>query len=79
MLLACAACKLVGSNEPRAEVIKVVVDWLKSKCPAGEGVLNVAGTRGSKAPGIQQGVTARMIDVISLINDKMFYPFGDEG
>ena len=42
-------------------------------------MLNVAGSRESKAPGIQHAVMVRMIDVISEVNGKLFYPLRDEG
>ena len=41
-----------------------VVEWLKSKFPK-QCVLNVAGSRESKAPGIQDKVMAIMIDVLA--------------
>jgi len=62
----------------RAESIQAVVNWLQSSCPA-ECILNVAGSRGSKAPGIQQSVMVRMVDVISRVNGKLFYPIQEEG
>jgi hypothetical protein len=40
----------------------------------GVGILNVAGSRESKAPGIQQAVMVRMADVISEVNGRLFYP-----
>ena len=62
----------------RAESIQTVVNWLQSSCPE-ECILNVAGSRGSKAPGIQQSVMVRMVDVISKVNGKLFYPIQEEG
>ncbi len=72
-------CLTVDLNTPRDQVVKAVVDWLQTKCPAGDGVLNVAGTRGTKAPSIQQAVMARMVDVISVANGRMLYPLGENG
>jgi hypothetical protein len=69
----------VNLSLARKEVVAEVVRWLKTECTAGDASLNVAGTRGSKAPGIQQVVMARMIDVISEVNGKLFYPLADEG
>ncbi len=37
-------------------------------------VLNVAGSRESKSPGIQEAVIEVMIDVISRANGRLFYP-----
>jgi hypothetical protein len=42
-------------------------------------VLNVAGSRGSKAPGIHLDVKAIMIDVINQVNGTCFYPLSEEG
>lgn len=71
-------CLTVDLNTPRDQVVKAVVDWLKTKCPAGNGVLNVAGTRGTKAPEIQQVVMIRMVDVISAVNGRLFYPLQED-
>ena len=51
----------------------MIVDWLVS-LPIPDGVLNVAGSRESKVPGIQAATQAAMIDVISKVNGKLFYP-----
>jgi hypothetical protein len=55
----------------RPESIQAVVKWLQESCP-GECALNVAGSRASKAPGIQQSVMVRMVDVISQVSGKLF-------
>jgi hypothetical protein len=66
-------CLGVDLNEPRIQTAQKIVDWLKGiSVPAG--VLNVAGSRASKSPGIDLAVTARMVDVISQINGRLFYP-----
>lgn len=65
------------SRLDRQQAVDAVVDWLKTKCPA-ECVLNVAGSRESKAPGIYGLVKARMIDVISKTNGTLFYPIADD-
>jgi hypothetical protein len=66
-------CLVINLDEPREKTVKQIVDWLKGiSVPAG--VLNVAGSRASKSPGIDLAVTARMVDVISEINERLFYP-----
>ncbi len=61
----------------RPESVQAVVKWLQESC-FGDCVLNVAGSRASKAPGIQQSVMVRMVDVISKVNGKLFYPIQEE-
>ena len=63
--------------QDRQQTVNAVVEWLATKCPA-ECVLNVAGSRESKSPGIYGVVKARMVDVISAANGKLFYPIGDD-
>jgi len=52
----------------REEAVKSIVKWLAEKAtkptPPRNCVLNVAGQRESKAPGIQEKVTAIMVDVL---------------
>ena len=62
----------------RPESVQAVVKWLQESCQ-GECVLNVAGSRASKALGIQQSVMVQMVDVISKVNGKLFYPIQEEG
>ncbi len=63
----------VNLDEPREKTVKEAVDWLKGiSVPAG--ILNVSGSRASKSPGIDLAVTARMVDVISEVNERPFYP-----
>jgi len=38
------------------------------------GILNVAGSRESKSPGIERAVSMIMVDVISRVNGRYFYP-----
>lgn len=65
------------SKSDRQQAVDAVVQWLKASCPA-ECVLNVAGSRESKSPGIRGVVKARMIDVISQANGTLFYPIRDD-
>jgi hypothetical protein len=60
----------------RPESVQAVVKWLQEACPA-ECALNVAGSRASKAPGIQQSVMMRMVDVISQVNGTLFFSIQD--
>jgi hypothetical protein len=61
----------------REACVEAIVKWISTECPP-EFVLNVAGSRASKAPGIQQQVTACMIDVISRVNRLLLYPLPEE-
>ena len=47
--------------------------------PPEDCVLNVAGSRESKTAGIREAVMVRMVDVISAVNGKLFYPIREEG
>ena len=51
----------------RDGAIKAIMEWLKAKFPK-QCVLNVAGSRESKAPGIQDKVQAIMVDVLIKIS-----------
>jgi hypothetical protein len=51
----------------RKEATNRIVEWLVS-LPLQEGVLNVAGSRESKVPGIQEVTRAVMTNVISRVN-----------
>jgi hypothetical protein len=66
-------CLAVNLDEPRGQVVQKIVELLKG-ISVPDGVLNVAGSRASKSPGIELAVTARMVDVISGVNGRMFYP-----
>ncbi len=43
-------------------------------CADDSGVLNVAGSRESKNPGLERAVAIMMVDVISRVNGRCFYP-----
>lgn len=64
---------VVDLNRGRTAAADAIVAWLKC-VDADEGVLNVAGSRESKSPGIQELTEMVMIDVISRVNGKLFYP-----
>ena len=58
---------VVNLAADRKEATDRIVGWLLS-LPLKEGVLNVAGSRESKVPGIQEVTRAVMINVISRVN-----------
>jgi hypothetical protein len=76
----------VDVDLPRERIVRMVVDWLEGNGnydhdeyiaqPPKECVLNVAGSRESKADGIQDLVTAIIVDVLIQVNPecKGFYP-----
>ena len=68
---------VVNLAADRKTATDLIVDWLASM-PLREGVLNVAGSRESKVPGIQAATQAVLIDVISRVNGKLFYPIAPE-
>lgn len=68
---------VVDLNRGRAAATEAILVWLKALDPE-EGVLNVAGSRESKSPGIQELTEMVMIDVISKVNGKIFYPIPPE-
>ena len=53
----------VDLNQPHEMVVTKVMRWLKRRCPD-NGILNVAGSRRSKAPGIHMAVKRVIRDVI---------------
>lgn len=67
----------------RDEVVHWIKRWFEGDVtkptPPAQCVLNVAGSRESKAPGIQEAVMIGMVDVISAVNGKLFYPLKEEG
>ncbi len=70
----------------RKKAIQDIVDWLAGQHPNDAGrvppkdcVLNVAGSRATKAPGIDRQVMIYMVDVISKVNGTLFYPIPEEG
>jgi hypothetical protein len=60
----------------RKESVQSIVKWLQESCPS-DCILNIAGSRGSKAPSLQSAVMVRMVDVISKVNGTLFYPLCD--
>jgi hypothetical protein len=71
-------CIHVDLQQPREDAVEVVLAWLRLVCPQ-QCALNVAGSRESKALGIQQAVMVRMVDIISKANGKLFYPLREDG
>ena len=67
----------------RKDATQKIIDWFAGKldqpAPPPKCILNVAGSRAKKAPGIEQAVMILMVDVISGVNGKLFYPLRDEG
>jgi hypothetical protein len=66
----------VDLRRPRAETVRLLVLWIE-QVSLYDVVLNVAGSRESKAPGIRDAVCARMVDVIAAVNRATFYPLPD--
>ncbi len=64
---------VVDLGAGRAAATDAIAAWL-GNVDLAAGVLNVAGSRESKSPGIQELTEMVMIDVISKVNGKMFYP-----
>jgi len=67
----------------RKDVVEMVKNWFSGKLdippPPEHCELNVAGSRESKACGIQRTVMNYMVDIIGAVNDVCFYPLNDEG
>ena len=59
-------CLKVDLNRPHEAAVAKVVRWVKRNLPD-DAVLNVAGSRRSKAPGIHRAVKKAMRDVLTLI------------
>ena len=65
---------LVVDLEESKEKIAADVDaWGAQSCPC-NGVLNVAGTRESKKPGIQKATLIYMLEILGKANGKCYYP-----
>jgi len=68
------------NNYNRQEIVDLVAKWFNGNvskpAPPDNCVLNIAGTRESKAFGIEQMVMVLMVDIISVVNGKLFYPLG---
>ena len=60
-------CLKADLNQPHAQVVARVIRWLARTRPP-RGILNVAGSRRSKAPGIHMAVKRVMVDVLRLTN-----------
>jgi hypothetical protein len=65
----------------RVEVVEMVKRWFNGEIsgltPPSSCILNVAGNRGSSAPGIEQAVTVVMVDVLIKLNKLSFYPLNE--
>lgn len=69
----------VDMNKDKMETVECICAFISGLADH-SGVLNVAGSRESKSPGIQRAVEELMVDVISKANGKYFYPPpSDEG
>lgn len=60
-------CLKADLNQPHEEVVAKVIYWLKRRCPD-NGILNVAGSRRSKAPGIHMDVKRIVREVIRAVD-----------
>jgi hypothetical protein len=58
---------VVDLDQPADIVVQAIVAWLTSIRHPAQGVLNVAGPRASKSPGIEQTVTERLIDALTAL------------
>lgn len=56
-------CLKVDLKKTHAAAVARIVRWLKRRCPD-NGILNVAGSRRSKAPGIHRAVKQVIMDVL---------------
>jgi hypothetical protein len=57
----------------KASALDLVCTYV-SRIAGESGVLNIAGSRESKSPGLERSVTELMVDVISKVNGECFYP-----
>ena len=60
-------------NRSMESEVKEFVEWLKSDSPE-PCVLNVAGTRESKKPGIQKAALVWVLEILGKANGKCYYP-----
>ena len=60
-------------GKPMDEEVRETVAWLREACPDGC-VLNVAGTRESKKPGVQKAALVYVLDILGKANGKCYYP-----
>ena len=58
-------CLAVDATRPHDEIVARVVRWIRRRLPPDGAVLNVAGSRRSKAPGIHMAVKRAMRDVLA--------------
>ena len=69
---------LIKSTDP-SPFSDRITEWLQKEDLPTEIVLNVAGSRGTKAPMIQQTVWIIMRDLLNITNGFRLYEFQDEG
>ncbi|GAG68598.1 unnamed protein product, partial [marine sediment metagenome] len=66
----------------RKDVVNFVKRWFEGDIckpiPPDNCILNVAGNRESKAPGIRQAVMVRMVDILTELNGLSVYPLSDD-
>ncbi len=62
----------VDISLPMDKAVAEVVAWLKAECPD-NCVLNVAGTRESKKPGIQKEALVWVLEILGKANGKCYY------
>jgi hypothetical protein len=73
------ACLAVNLSKDTGKALDRILAFI-SGLADDSGVLNVAGSRESKSPGIQRSVAVMMVEVISRVNGTCFYPpSSDEG
>jgi hypothetical protein len=73
------ACLAVDLCKDSGKSLDRILAFISGLADA-SGVLNVAGSRESKSPGIERAVEVMMVEVISRVNGTCFYPPpSDEG
>ena len=60
----------VDATRPHDEIVARVVRWIRRRLPDGA-VLNVAGSRRSKAPGIHRAVKQVVVEVLSRLQNRV--------
>ena len=63
----------VRMDKPMDSEVRECVEWMKEACPD-NCVLNVAGTRESKKPGIQKAALVYVLEILGKANGKCYYP-----
>ena len=71
-------CRAVNLCEDKDETLERICGFIFGLSGA-SGVVNVAGSRESKSPGIERAVGDMMTEVISRMNGRYFYPPPKEG